>query len=160
MKNNLFKVVINIFFMVDIKDCKSLEERMFYLGSHCESLPLEPEPLNREYYNLGLETYFKTQEMRELKKIIDLNTALIKPQSKSNQICKETVDKTFTNIIGLYKTICENLSDESVPILAKSKVLEDIRFWVNMNYDLITKISIREFNQIYDSIMNQKSSNI
>jgi hypothetical protein len=34
-----------------------LEQRMFLLGNELRFLPPEPEPINREYYNLGLEVY-------------------------------------------------------------------------------------------------------
>jgi len=142
--------------MVETRDCRTLEERMFNLGTNCEPLPKEPEPINRTYYNLGLMIYSKTQDMRELKKIIDLGTNQIKQLSKQNQMYKEIVDETFIKITKIYINICEILCDESVPKISKSKVLDHTKHWVDLNYDLIKNLNLKKFNDKYESIVNNK----
>ncbi|MBW2982270.1 hypothetical protein KY343_05305 [Candidatus Woesearchaeota archaeon] len=55
----------------------SLEEKMFVMGSLVEPLPEGPEPINRTYYNLGLElfrilNYFSMEKRKQLRKEVNL----------------------------------------------------------------------------------------
>ena len=150
--------------MVKIEDCKTLEERMFYLGSSCEPLPKEPEPINREYYNLGLEVYSKVQDMRAYTPLIDLATKNINKSSRNKNLVntmKKFVDNIYNNTITTnYNDICSMMSVESAPLIAGSKVAEHIKSWVDMNYGLINKLHLAQFNEAYAVAKNPMRKNI
>jgi hypothetical protein len=137
--------------MVNLKDCRNLEERMFYLGSHCKPLPSEPAPINREYFNVGLIVYSETIEMRGLKRIIDYAKSQINSDSKTNDEMKELAENTFERITNKYENICSKLSDITLPLISKSPVVAHIRSWVDNNYKIIKDLDMKQLLEKYDS---------
>jgi hypothetical protein len=55
-----------------LKKNNLLEEKSFELGVGAKPLPLEPEEINREYYNLGLELFHANREIYGQYRIIKL----------------------------------------------------------------------------------------
>ena len=116
---------------------------MFYLGSHCQPLPAEPEPLNREYFNIGLKVYSNVHEIRNLKSKIRLSTSQISDKQENNDNWKKFAYETFDDITKIYQSSCKMLS--SIPDIAQSKAMIQIKAWVAMNYYNVEKIDLHLF---------------
>lgn len=122
--------------MVKTTDNMGLEEKMFYLGSNCKPLPLEPEKINRAYYNKGINIYSGIMEMRSLKGMIELGV-------KDNNY-KDVAKQNFTKIQKIYENVCETISEITESPIANSETVDQIKSWAHTNYILIEK----EFERI------------
>jgi hypothetical protein len=117
----------------------NLEEISFKLGLEAKTLPLEPEPLDRKFYNLGLEVY---HIQRYLISARDGITEVIMDVTGRGCTEKEKADfvktivsyvkdanqdnKRFQQILGENPSLQKYLHETAVVV---EKYLEDINNW-------------------------------
>jgi hypothetical protein len=126
--------------MVELNEYKNLEEKMFYLGSRCKPLPEDPEQINRKYYNLGIEAYSTVMGIRHSHDQIDFIS--IDWNHPNNKKELQTIILSQLNTIKNqtaveYNKIINNLSDENIPEIKDSKIVTEIRDWIDINYKLL-----------------------
>lgn len=85
---------------------KTLDGKSFLLGFHMQELPLEPELLDREAYNLGLQIYNARRNVNTLCSIGMGAIGLISLQKSfgdKNSAVKESLPETILSVDEAYQ---------------------------------------------------------
>ncbi len=77
---------------------ENLEEKSFNLGLFAQQLPPEPESINREYYNLGLEIFHIKHYLNENPEII-MNFRKTSSRSDNPEL-EESLEEGIKRIVG------------------------------------------------------------